>query len=140
VRLILTAMVAMLGSLAASAPARAADAPCWEKLVADWSDGTIAGVYPVDCYRQALSHLPEDVRLYSSATNDINRALADRVQDSRSSSMSRSAGVAAGATPAASTAGPVSAAVVLAGSLAFALSLLGGGVWYLTRRRKPRPR
>ncbi len=135
VRLSLTTIVAVLGSLAVSAHARASES-CWEKLVADWSDGAIAGVYPVECYRQALSNMPEDIRLYSSATDDINHALADRVQGARSVSMSRTSGV----TPAASASDDatlLTVRLVLGGSLALAFCLVGGGVWYLTRRRTP---
>ena len=68
-----------LFAVVALAPATAsAQEPCWEALVADWSDGAISNLYPIGCYRQALKNMPEDVRLYSSASDDINRALAGR--------------------------------------------------------------
>src|SRR5437667_10668359 len=44
-------------------------------LLNDWRDGRIDGTYSVACYRIALAHLPEDVRIYSSAESDIKRAL-----------------------------------------------------------------
>ena len=56
-----------------------AEEACWQKLVTDWSDGAISNLYPISCYRQALANMPEDVRLYSSASDDINRALSGRV-------------------------------------------------------------
>ena len=37
-------------------------------------------VYPVDCYREALASLPEDLRIYSSAESDITRAMQARVR------------------------------------------------------------
>jgi hypothetical protein len=53
----------------------AAATPCWQRLIDDYSDGRIDRTYPVACYGQALAHLPEDVRVYSSAEDDIQRAL-----------------------------------------------------------------
>ena len=54
-------------------PATAA-VPCCKALINDWFDGHIDHVYPVACYRQAIAHLPQDVRSYSSAKDDIERA------------------------------------------------------------------
>jgi hypothetical protein len=51
---------------------------CVSRLLADWRDGRIDGTYSVACYRTALAHLPEDVRIYSSAESDIKRALVAR--------------------------------------------------------------
>lgn len=53
---------------------------CVSKLLGDWRDGHIDGTYPVGCYRTALAQLPEDVRIYSSAESDIQRALVARSQ------------------------------------------------------------
>lgn len=52
---------------------------CASRLLADWQDGRVDRTYPVSCYRQALAHLPEDVRVYSSAQSDITRALQARL-------------------------------------------------------------
>jgi hypothetical protein len=60
--------------LALASPAAGA-APCWQKLMTDWYDGTIDGTYPVPCYHQAIERLPTDLELYSSARDDILRAL-----------------------------------------------------------------
>ena len=51
---------------------------CASSLFSDWRDGRIDGTYSVACYRTALAHLPEDVRIYSSAESDIKRALVAR--------------------------------------------------------------
>jgi hypothetical protein len=53
---------------------------CAGRLLSDWRDGRINQVYPVDCYRRALTSLPEDLRIYSSAESDITRALQNRVR------------------------------------------------------------
>lgn len=74
----LLAALAAAALAVAAAPARAA-APCWKELINDWYDGRIDKVYPVKCYREALRHLPPDVDTYSSARDDINRALANRI-------------------------------------------------------------
>jgi hypothetical protein len=64
----------------ASAAARLA---CQDAVLRDWSDGRVDGVYAVDCYRAALRDLPEDLRVYSSAADDINRALRARITAAR---------------------------------------------------------
>jgi hypothetical protein len=73
------AVLASLALLAAVAqPARAATkagTPCWKVLLNDWYDGRIDGTYPRHCYSDALNHLPADVSTYSSAHDDILRAL-----------------------------------------------------------------
>lgn len=66
--------VAMLGGLARPVAASAAT-PCWKTLLTDWYDGRIDSVYPLHCYTDALKHLPPDVQTYSSAHDDIERAL-----------------------------------------------------------------
>jgi hypothetical protein len=64
--------VALLG--AAARPAAAAT-PCWKTLLNDWYDGRIDQTYASHCYTEAISHLPSDVQTYSSAREDILRAL-----------------------------------------------------------------
>jgi hypothetical protein len=58
----------------AAAPASAA-VPCWKALINDWYDGRIDQTYPAACYTDAIQHLPQDVDTYSSAKDDIRRAL-----------------------------------------------------------------
>jgi hypothetical protein len=77
------AILASLALLAAVAqPARAAakaGTPCWKVLLNDWYDGRIDGTYPRHCYNDALKHLPADVSTYSSAHDDILRALQSAI-------------------------------------------------------------
>jgi hypothetical protein len=75
---LLVAMAAGLLALAVTGTAGAAPS-CGTRLLDDWRDGRIDNTYPVACYRQALAHLPEDVRVYSSAQADITRALQARL-------------------------------------------------------------
>jgi cobalamin biosynthesis Mg chelatase CobN len=61
-------------------PAQAAAAtPCWKKVLNDWSNGRAIGSYPLHCYRDAIRHLPEDLRDYSSASDDINAAMQAQI-------------------------------------------------------------
>ena len=75
--LALLAMVAAL--LVTAAPAEAAKEPnCAEQVVADWYDnGRVDYLYPLHCYRDAIKSLPPDVKDYSSAKEEIERALQD---------------------------------------------------------------
>ena len=74
---VLVAACASLAVFAAPAPAAT---PCWKLLLNDWYDGTISNTYPIPCYHQAVNHLPTDVQVYSSARDDILRALQQAVQ------------------------------------------------------------
>lgn len=67
---------ALLLPLPAPAASRAvAVTPCWKTLLNDWYDGRIDNVYPIPCYQDTIKHLPTDIRVYSSAREDIQRAL-----------------------------------------------------------------
>jgi hypothetical protein len=74
---VMAAAVGLLG-LAITGTAGAAQS-CGTRVLDDWRDGRVDGTYPVACYRQALAHLPEDVRVYSTAQSDITRALQARL-------------------------------------------------------------
>jgi hypothetical protein len=66
------------------APAQAAT-PCWKLLLNDWYDGRIDQTYSVHCYKDALKHLPADVQTYSSAHDDILRALQTAIAKQKQS-------------------------------------------------------
>jgi hypothetical protein len=68
-------LVVLAATLAFGAGNAAAKAPCWKTLLNDWYDGRIDNTYPIHCYKDALRHLPADVQTYSSAHDDILRAL-----------------------------------------------------------------
>ena len=69
----------MTAALSFGAAPAAAKEPCWRALFVDWADGRIDKTYPVHCYREALKHLPSDVSTYSSAHDDILRALQSAI-------------------------------------------------------------
>jgi hypothetical protein len=82
---LLPALVAACAAAAVvSAPAPAAT-PCWKLLLNDWYDGTINNIYPIPCYHQAIDHLPTDVQVYSSARDDIERALQQAIRAQKTS-------------------------------------------------------
>jgi hypothetical protein len=72
------ASCALLGALVRAEPAAAAT-PCWKALLNDWYDGRIDQTYARHCYLDALHHLPVDVQTYSSAHDDILRAMQGAV-------------------------------------------------------------
>ena len=49
--------------------------PCWERVIADWTNGSVQSSYKAACYATALERLPTDVRMYSDADEDIRRAM-----------------------------------------------------------------
>src|SRR5256885_15608153 len=61
------------------APTAEAATPCWKALLNDWYDGRIDQTYARHCYDDALKHLPADVQTYSSAKDDILRALQSAI-------------------------------------------------------------
>jgi hypothetical protein len=79
-------LVALVLGAAAVRPAPAqAATPCWKLLLNDWYDGRIDQTYSVHCYKDALKHLPADVQTYSSAHDDILRALQTAVAKQKKS-------------------------------------------------------
>ena len=53
----------------------AADVACGKAVLSDWSDGHIDEDYPAPCYEAAIDVMPEDVRAYTTAKDDISREL-----------------------------------------------------------------
>jgi hypothetical protein len=75
-------------SSAAAAPAATAapTSKCWLAVVNDWLDNNrVDGIYAIPCYTQAIQHLNAypDVQNYSSATDDIQRALLAAIRQDR---------------------------------------------------------
>ena len=76
--LVLAGLVVLTLSLAGPA---AAASSCAKRVINDWYDnGRVDGTYPVHCYDDAIDALPRDVRDYSSAKDDIQRALQARLR------------------------------------------------------------
>jgi hypothetical protein len=73
-------LAALVSMLIATAPASAA-ASCGRQVIDDWyDDGRIDGTYELHCYDDAIEILPRDVRDYSSAKEDIQRALQAKLR------------------------------------------------------------
>jgi len=80
VALVLGLLALSLAGLFAAGPAAAAN-PCAKRVIDDWyGDGRVDGNYPLHCYDDAIEALPLDVKHYSSAPEDIERALQARLR------------------------------------------------------------
>jgi hypothetical protein len=77
----LALLVVFISALVSARPAAAAS--CWQRVLADWKDGHIDGTYSPRCLRAAIVNMPEDVKIYGSAEEEItrllNRAQAERL-------------------------------------------------------------
>lgn len=73
-------LLAALTSLVASAAPADAAGSCGRQVINDWYDGRIDGTYDLHCYDDAIEQLPRDLRDYSSAPDDIQRALQSRMR------------------------------------------------------------
>jgi uncharacterized membrane protein YgcG len=73
-----TLLTLAAAALVAASPAAAAKTDsCAKAVLEDWYDnGRVDNIYPQHCYREAIKLLPVDIRDYSSAREDILRALA----------------------------------------------------------------
>jgi hypothetical protein len=89
----LTTVLALLVSgvgIASAAPAATsvATSDCWLQVVNDWVDNNrVDRTYAIPCYTQAIQHLNSypDVQTYSSAADDIHRALLAAIRQDRGS-------------------------------------------------------
>ena len=124
----LAAVVAAAGLT--SVPANAAT-PCWRTVQNDWADGRIDGLYPIGCYREAIAKLPADLLMYSSAEEDITRALQARVAKHTKTARSGVLGATYESTHRSSSVFGWPAAAVL-------LALIVGSTVYAVRRARRR--
>ena len=106
---------------------------CSAAVLKDWSDGKLDRVYPVRCYQDALNRMPEDMRSYTSAPDDIQRALLARLRQGRTNGSGdrqtgarREALSAAGIDEVARTTG-IPRPVVALGVIGIALVAAGSG-------------
>jgi hypothetical protein len=77
----LAPIAAVVAVLVVAAPAAAAPS-CARQVIDDWyDDGRVDRTYPLHCYDDAIDALPPDVRDYSSAKEDIQRALQARMRN-----------------------------------------------------------
>lgn len=77
--------LALIGFLLAAFWPTAANAavPCRNKIYNDWyADGKIATTYSIACYRDAIKHVSNDAKIYSSLVDDIKSAMRAAVERS----------------------------------------------------------
>ena len=144
--LLLVAVIAALAAAIAAGLAQAAPPQgalgesqgCADAVVGDWSDnGRVDDLYPLKCYGAAIEELPPDVRDYSSATDEINRALAHAVNTPRAE-RAASERSASGDAVAATTGSSVPAALTVLAGLSLLL-LAAAAVAGIGRRLASRP-
>jgi hypothetical protein len=154
-----------LGAQAASAAPAAtqrATSKCWLAVINDWLDNNrVDHTYPVACYTQAIQHLNAypDVQQYSSAADDIHRALLALLHggggrnDSGLGGSGGSSGAGGSSNGPGGSAGPggsqsapinkvlghasdaqsIPLPLIVLAALALLLLLAGGGTWVLRR-------
>jgi hypothetical protein len=76
-------LIVAVAAAALLTPTPAGAASCGTAVLKDWADGKLDRSYPVRCYQAALDAMPEDMRSYTSAPDDIKRALLARLRTSR---------------------------------------------------------
>lgn len=78
---LLTLVALAAAALAVTAGAASAGSSCGQQVIDDWygsKTGQLSKIYPLRCYRQALSTVKNetDLEVYSNARQDIQRAMA----------------------------------------------------------------
>ena len=74
-------VAALSAAAAAFASPAASQSPCWRQIQNEWvATDHVSSTYPLHCYREAIAHIPNDLRQYSSIEEDI---LAARQQAAR---------------------------------------------------------
>jgi hypothetical protein len=61
-------------AFAGSGSASTSRTDCADAVLDDWTRGTLGSGYSPDCYERAVDALPEDLRAYTTAADDITRA------------------------------------------------------------------
>lgn len=116
-----------LAALASASTATAAT-PCDQQVLSDWfADGRVDRAYPLECYQVAVESLPSDLRDYTNAQEEIERAL-------QSAARSGAPDASDGTTTSSST----TSFLVPALAVAATGVLAGGGVWLARRTRSAR--
>jgi hypothetical protein len=72
--LVLVLMCAALAALVQPGVGRADRPACAGAVLDDWTRGTLDSHYSPECYQAAIDALPEDLRAYTTAADDIRRA------------------------------------------------------------------
>jgi hypothetical protein len=116
----------------------AAQAQCADAVLRDWTAGTLVGdAYPSNCYQAAIDALPEDLRAYTTAADDIRHAQisATRVLAEAAAAPTGSDPPLAGGAPTDDELRSVPSEVIFLGCLLAALAAAGGEAAVARRRR-----
>jgi hypothetical protein len=70
----LTIATLVVAVAAACAQPASAGPACADAVLEEWTEGTLGSTYSPDCYEAAIDALPEDLRAYTTAADDISRA------------------------------------------------------------------
>jgi hypothetical protein len=71
---ILTIATLVVAVAAACVQTASAGSACADAVLEEWTEGTLGSTYSPDCYEAAIDALPEDLRAYTTAADDISRA------------------------------------------------------------------
>jgi len=137
-RRLTTSLVALATALVLSASAYGGSArpDCAAAVLDDWTKGTLGSGYAPDCYEQALDALPEDLRAYTTAADDITRAAIDASRNANGATAgSVSARQLADTQPADDELRSFPTEVAALGALLTVLLACGLGAAVLRRRR-----
>ena len=105
----------------------AARPACADAILEDWTNGALQPSYPADCYDAAIDSLPEDLRAYSTAADDISRVAVAASREAPARQLaSASADTSVRAFP---------VEIILLSALVTALTAGGLGAALLRRRR-----
>lgn len=129
----LVVVCAAVAALALPGVAGAGRSACAEAVLGDWTKGALDSSYSPECYEAAIDALPEDLRAYTTAADDITRAA---IAASRAANDPKGRGLLARTQPVGDEslrAFPIEAAVL--GAI-LALIVSGGGAAALRRRRR----
>jgi len=125
--------IAVLTAFAGCGYPVAAKPGCADDVLDDWTRGALDSAYPQDCYQAAIEALPEDLRAYTTAADDISRAATAASRTDVSARQLASSPVANGDLRSFPT------QVALIGAFVGALAV-GGLSASLIRRRRTRER
>jgi hypothetical protein len=82
-RVLVIAVVAWAATYTATSAPAATRSGCGAAVLKDWADGKLDHRYPIRCYQDALNRMPEDMRSYTTAPDDIQRALLAQLRTGR---------------------------------------------------------
>jgi hypothetical protein len=134
---LLVVLAAAAVAVSLTSTAGAAPGSCADAVLEDWGDGRIDGVYDGSCYLEAIEILPEDVRAYTSAADDIMRAL-QASNPARSSQSPLPTSLASAGAVSGDSARTIPGAIVVLAAVAASV-LLAGSAGVVLRRVRSRP-